>query len=109
MNFIGVFPLDIWRVVLHYVLTGFCKDAYKNQMRLDYCSSSPIGVFSSMTSRSDMASDTFGTPDISRLFMSDYLQRLSLIHPRLRKLLQSHTIRIKKSGYPRAINIRRLY
>jgi hypothetical protein len=88
MNYIGVFPLDVWRVILHFAATNFYDETY--------------GFIGGYYSPLSYYICIF---DFRRLFFAGWLNNMSRIHPRIRKMLKANTYRKNYTGF----TLQRLY
>jgi hypothetical protein len=75
-----VFPLDIWRVILHFVVDDFYDKTYKQSKQFYY---SPDAYFC----RAHLFKCS-GNP-----YLAAWLSGISLIHPRIRRLLRANTVK----------------
>jgi hypothetical protein len=92
---VGVFPLDIWRVILHHTIQTFFEIAYYNDGGLSARGKciryhSVKEAFHHRVGHFQRSRYSIGDNEMRYMYMGDYLDRLSLIHPKISKLIQQN-------------------
>lgn len=105
---VGVFPMDVWRILLHYVI-----DDYKTEYNTYFTNWYHTDTGSLGLQPNDkywITSFHVHVPPLhdtrSSIYMAQFLKTISLIHPKIRRLLRLNTFATRNKQW---FQLRKLY